>query len=192
MSYQRLIGLLAVLPSLLLMAAFGQSTKSDDDEFIRKHQYDIVKISCERIDDYAITRVFQNPVYHLTVSVKDGYGPNPSWGNLVATRVGDSLVPVPRPMRDLDDAGLLAMFRHDLKLSNGDIAETVQRALDLVFPAFSSDSKWTEKFLHDGDQWTFVRGRPNGSPVGPEEFVLTTDDKGTITAVRYVRNAPTP
>ena len=191
MFYKRLIGIFAAVLSLFLMSAFAQSQRSDDEDFIRKHQFDVVKISCERLDDYAIARVFLNPVYHLTVSIKEGYGQSPTWGNLVATRIGDELVPIPRPVRDGDNTDLLAMFRPDLKLTSGDVAETLQRALDLTFPT-NSDSKWTEKFRHDGNQWTFVRGRLFGNSLGPEEFVLTTDDAGTITEVRYVRNALTP
>jgi hypothetical protein len=195
-SYKTLLRVLAAILGLFLglfsTAAVGQSQKSDDDDFIRKHQFDVVKISCERLDDYAITRVFQNPVYHLTVSVKEGYGQNPSWGNLVATRVGDELVPVPRPTRDGEGAELLAMIRPDLKLTNGDVAETLQRALDLIFPSFSSDSRWTEKFRHEANQWIFLRSRSFNASVGPEELVVTTDEEGTITAVRYVRSASTP
>lgn len=194
MSHKQRIRVLAAALSLFPMTALAQSPKSDDDEFIRKHQFDVVKISCERLDDYAITRVFQNPVYHLTVSAKEGFGQGPTWSNLVATRVGDELVPVPRPTRDGDDADLLVMLRPDLKLTNGDVAETLQRALDLIVPTYSSDSRWTEKFRHDGNQWTFVRGRSYSGQVGPgpEEFVLTTDDQGAITGVRYARNAPAP
>ena len=191
MFYKRLIGIFAAVLSLFLMSAFAQSQRSDDEDFIRKHQFDVVKISCERLDDYAIARVFLNPVYHLTVSIKEGYGQSPTWGNLVATRIGDELVPIPRPVRDGDNTDLLAMVRPDLKLTSGDVAETLQRALDLTFPT-NSDSKWTEKFRHDGNQWTFVRGRSFGNQVGPETFVLTTDAEGTITGVRYVRNALTP
>jgi hypothetical protein len=185
---KRVIGVFISLLAWFSMSAFGQSQKPDDDEFIRKHQFDVVKISSDHIDDYAVTRVFLNPVYHLTVSMKEGYGQNQSWVNLVATRVADDLVPVPRPTRDGENPELMAMLRPDLRLTNGDVAETVQHALDLIFPPYS-DTRWTEKFRHEGTQWTFVRGRLYNSSAGPEEFVFTTDDAGKITGVRYVRNA---
>ena len=187
MFYKRLIGALVVVLNLCLMSAFAQSDRSNDEEFVRKHQFDVVNISCERIDDYAITRVFLNSIYHLTVSVKEGYGQSPYWGNLVAARVGDELVPLPRPSREGDYAALLPMLRPDLKLTSEDVAETLQRALDLDFPTVS-DNKWTEKFRHTGNQWTFERGRSVLSPAWPAQFVLTTNDKGTIVEVKYVRN----
>ncbi len=190
MSYKWLIGISAAILNLFLMSAFAQNQKWDEEEFIRKHQFDLVKVNCERIEDYAITRAFLNPVYHVIVTIKDGNGQGTTWGNVVATRVGEELVAIPRPMRDGDNAGLLAMFKPDLKLTSGDVAETVQHALDLIFPG--NAERWNEKFLHDGNQWTFVRSRPFGSSMGPEEFILTTDDKGTIIGARYVRNAPTP
>ena len=191
MFYKWLIAVFAGVLNLCLMSALGQSPTSDDEEFVRKHQFDVVKISCERIDDYGITKVFLNPIYHLTVSIKEGYGQSPYWGNLVAARVGDELVPIPRPVRDGNYADLLPMLKPDLRLTNEDVAETLQRALDLVFPT-SSDNKWTEKFRHNGNQWTFVRGRSFIGPAGPGEFVLTTNDKGTIVEVKYVRSSTTP
>ncbi|MGA9529425.1 MAG: hypothetical protein WBS24_15015 [Terriglobales bacterium] len=108
----------------------------------------------------------------------------------MATRVGEELTPIHRPMRDGDVTSLLPMFNPEFKLTSGDVAETLQRALDLIFPG--NAERWNEKFLHEGKQWTFVRARPSGSSMGPEEFILTTDDKGTITGVRYVRNASAP
>jgi hypothetical protein len=187
---KRLIAIFAAVMSLLSLSSFAHTQKWDEDEFIHKHQFDLVKINCERIEDYAITRVFLNPVYHVTVNIKDGNGPGPTWSNLVATRVGEELTPIPRPMRDGDVTSLLPMFKPDFQLTSGDVAETVQRALDLIFPG--NADRWNERFLHDGNQWTFVRARPSGSSMGPEEFILTTDDKGAITGVRYVRNASTP
>jgi hypothetical protein len=187
---KRLIVILAAAVSLSPMTAPRQSQTTDDDEFIRKHQFDVVKVSYERLDDYAITRVFRNPVYHLPVAMKEGYGQGSRWADLVATRVGDELVPVPRPMRDGDSADLLVMLRPEFKITNGDVAETLQRALDLIFPIFSSDSKWSERFRHDGNQWTFVRGRSMGAQTGPEQFVLTTYDQATITAFDMVEMLP--
>jgi len=172
------------------MSSLGQSHQSDDEEFVRKHQFDVVNINCERVDDYAVTRVFLNPIYHFTVSIKEGYGQTPYWGNLIAARVGDELVPIPRPVRDGTYSDL-RMFSPDLKLTSQDVAETLQRALDLVFPT-APDNKWTDKFRHNGNQWTFVRGRSFIGPASQGEFVLTTDDKGTIMEVKYVRSPTIP
>lgn len=191
MFYKRLVGVVAAVLNLCLMSAFGQSHTSGDDEFVRKHQFDPVKVSCERIDDYAVTRVFLNPIYHLTVSIKEGYGQSPYWGNLVAARMGDALVPIPRPTRDGDFSDLLPMLRPDLKLTSEDVAETLQRAMDLVFPTMP-DNKWTEKFRRNGNQWTFVRGRSFTGPLWPGEFVLTTDDNGKIVEVKYARSSSAP
>jgi hypothetical protein len=71
---------------LCCVTALGQSQPHGDAEFLRQHQFDLVRISGERLDDYAVTRVFRNPIYHFTVSIKEGYGQNPYWGNVVAAR----------------------------------------------------------------------------------------------------------
>src|SRR5215470_13116589 len=128
------------LAFLFCVNAFGQSQISDDQEFLRKHQFDLVSVTGERADDYAVTKVFRNPIYHLTVAIKEGYGQSPYWGNLVAARVGDQLVPVPRPLREGDVPDLVSMLRSDFKLTTEDAAETLQRAFDLIYPPATSDA----------------------------------------------------
>jgi len=184
MSYRMPISLCALVLIVSFVNATGQCQTSDDEEFICKHQFDLVKVNCERVDDYAVGRVFRSPIYHFMVSVKEGYGQSPFWGTLVAARVGDTLVPIPQP-REGVNADLLAMFSPDFKLSDGDAAEVLQRALDVVFPV-ASDSVWSEKFQHDGNQWKFIRGRSFGPP-GQGQFVVSTDDQGKITELRYSR-----
>jgi hypothetical protein len=110
---------------------------------------------------------------------------------MAAAREGDDLVPISRPSRDGDFAGLLTLFKPDFGLTSDDVAEIFQSALDLIYPV-SQDDQWVEKFHHEGNQWTFLRGRYRNSPGGSWDLSVTVDDQGAITAIRGVRRASMP
>jgi hypothetical protein len=78
------------------------------------------------------------------------------------------------------------MFRPGFTLTNDDVAETLQRALDIVYPLNGQDKR-LETFRHKGNEWTFVRGKFFDSMMG---FVLTTDATGAVTGVKYVLKLP--
>ena len=59
--------------------------------------------------------------------------------NVVASRLGDDLVPISRPARDGDFAGLLPLFKPDCRLTSDDVAEIFQSALDLIYPVSQDD-----------------------------------------------------
>ncbi|MGD0832171.1 MAG: hypothetical protein ABR907_14605 [Terracidiphilus sp.] len=187
----RLIAVTVLALNFSPFVALGQTPSNDDDAFIQKHQYDLVKVTWTRLDNYAASRVFAQPIYRVTIAAKEGYGQNPYWGNLVVTRMGDDIVPIPRPSRDGELLGLLALFRSDFRLNSDDVAETFQRALDLIYPT-SQEDQWMEKFQHEGSQWTFTRGRYLNSPGGYWDFVVTVDGQGAVTAIRGVRRVSMP
>ena len=189
--YKQPIGVISVVLNLFLFSAFAQSPISNEEQFIEKHKYDVVQIDCKRVPDYALSKVFTNPIYHLRVTTKQGFGQQGfgqmPFGNFLVARVGDELVPIPRPAPDGSYSDLVPMIRSDFKLTSDDDAEILQRALDLILPTIPQEDGWEEHFRHDGDQWTFVRGRALGigSP-RKGEIVVTTGSKGTITGVRYL------
>ncbi len=189
----RLFGVVIIALVLLPVMTMGQSSQSvqsDEDTFLQQHQFDLVKVDCKHMDNYAITRVFAKPVYHCSITTKEGFADVPFWRSIVAIRAGNELAAIPRPFKDGEYPEILALIKPDFKLTNEDVAETMQRALDLVYPTAPLD-KWAEKFRRSGNQWTFARGRSLGGPSSAGEFVFTTDEKGTITSVKYVRSAAT-
>jgi hypothetical protein len=88
-------------------------------------------------------------------------------------------------------ANLLALFKPDFRLTSDDAAETFQGALDLIYPT-APDDQWIEKFHHEGNQWTFIRGRTIYGPGGYWDFLVTADDQGAIKAIRGVRRTSMP
>jgi hypothetical protein len=186
--YQRIAGVVAVLAGMLVSGAFGQTVPSEDDTFLQKHLSDVVKVESKRMDDHAIVRVFALPVYRISISIKQDNGMNPGVGpwnnNIVATRVGDDLVPVARVPRDGECTRLLSMIRPDFKLTNEDVAETLQHALDILYPLNREEDRTSETFVHDDNQWTFIRGKLFGAV---SEFVVTTNQDGTIAGMKYQR-----
>ena len=183
----RLTGIFVLALNLCQFMALGQAPSSDEDAFIQKHQFDLVKVTWTRLDNYAASRVFAHPIYRIMIAAKDG---GQFW-NVVAARVGDDLVPIPRLPRDGDFFGLLALFKPDFRLTSDDVAQIFQNALDLIYPA-AQDDQWGEKFHHEGNQWTFIRGRYLNNPGGYLDFSVTVDDQGAITAIRCSRRASMP
>jgi hypothetical protein len=143
----RLIGVFVLALNLFQFMALGQAPSSDEDAFIQKHQFDLVKVTWTRLDNYAASRVFAHPLYRIVIAAKEG---GPFW-NVVAARVGDDLVPISQPSRDGDFVGLLTLFKPNFRLTSDDVAETFQSALDLIYPTFQDD-QWLEKFHHEGNQ----------------------------------------
>ena len=100
----------------------------------------------------------------------------------MAARVGDKLVPVSRPGTDGDCPDIASMFKADFKLKSDDDANAVQAAFNQLYPLITDDEKKAVAFHHNGHDWQFIRGTFFDKHMG---FIITTDDSGKITAVKY-------
>jgi len=180
------IRLVFVASAIAVFGALPPSRADDAKAFIGQHLSDVVKIDSNLIAAPAVTKVFGTPIYAMTVTIIDGDG-GTQGNSLVFAKTDTKLIPLTRPGSDGDYPIIQKLFNSRFKLaSNGD-AETVQDALDLVFPFVNDQEKSARAFKHDGNQWTFVRGPFFDKQMG---FVLTTDGNGMIVGVKYVLKLP--
>jgi hypothetical protein len=182
---KQLIGIIFVVLSVFVSGAVGQTLSQEEQAFFQKHLPDVVRVEPKRLNDHAIVSVFVTPMYDFNVAIKMGDG-GTSTQHVVVARVGEEFVPLSRPGQDGDCPSIQKMFRPGFTLTNDDVAETLQRALDIVYPLNGQDKR-LETFRHKGNEWTFVRGKFFDSMMG---FVLTTDATGAVTGVKYVLKLP--
>jgi len=180
-------GMLALALALSATGAAAQNRPPDEKEFVLQHLQNIVRVDPVRLTDPAVTSVFAVPLYRVMVEIGDPNGAART--SVMVGRQGDTLVVVSQPGEDQDRPDILKLLRPQFKLTGAAAAETVQNALDLVYPIIGSSADEKAKaFRHRGNDWIFVRGKFFDASMG---FVLTTDASGTITGVRYVLKLPT-
>lgn len=178
-----------VFLTLLLAAgatpALSQAVTADDIDFVREHLKDIVRVEPTRVTDPAVTSVFAVPIYRVSVEIHEADGTVSN--GLIVGRVGDAIVPISRPSTDQDCPEIHKMLNPQFKLTGTVAAETLQKALDAVFPAVTDESKAAVAFRRAGNTWTFIRGKFFDDVLG---FVMTTDASGTITGVKFALKLP--
>jgi hypothetical protein len=184
--HRQITSLAFVTMSLLASTALAQTLSPDEKAFFDKHVSDFITITPKRLSDAAITKTFSTPIYEVTVTTKDGDG-GTGTEKFVVGRIGEKLVPLSRPGTDGDYPAIQKMINSDFKLLTDDDATALQTALNVVYPLITNDEKKVVAFRHSGHDWTFVRGTFFDKQMG---FVITTDDKGTVTGVKYVLKLP--
>jgi hypothetical protein len=181
----KLAGMLALALGLSATGLAAQ-TPPDEKEFVRQHLQNIVRVDPVRLTDPAVASVFAVPLYRVMVEIGDPDGAART--SVMVGRQGDTLVTVTQPSEEQDRPDILKLLRPQFKLTGAAAAETVQNALDLVYPIIGSrDDERAKAFRRKGNEWIFVRGKYFEASMG---FVLTTDASGTITGVRYVLKLP--
>lgn len=178
----------SALPVLVLVSllgpfstpALGQATPADELAFVRQHLGDIVQVVPERISDPAVTAVFATPIYRVTVEIHEGDGTVSN--GVIVGRVGDKLLALSRPSSDQDCPDLVSMLNPQFRLTGATSAETLQKALDAVYPLITDESKAARAYTRSGSQWTFVRGRFFDDQLG---FIFTTDPAGKVASVKF-------
>jgi hypothetical protein len=166
--------------------AWGGELTADEKTFLDQHVSDVVKTESVRLSDPAVVKVFATPFYTLNIAIDDGDGGTSSNSAIVARR-DDKLVSIHRPGTDGDHPEIQQMFRPDFRLKNDNDARVLQAALDAVFPIIGSSDQKAKTFKHAGHEWKFVRGEFFDAKMG---FVVTTDDSGAITGVKFVLKLP--
>jgi hypothetical protein len=183
---RQIISIVLVAFSLLASTALAQSLPAEEQAFIDKHVTEIFSVSAKRLSDPAVTKAFSVPIYLLTLTINAGDG-GTGTQEQIAARIDDKLVPVARPGTDGDCPAIQKMLNPDFTLSADANAKLLQTALDTLYPPMMSSDKKAVAFRHTGRDWIFVRGIFFDKPMG---FVFTTDDKGKITAVKYLLKLP--
>jgi hypothetical protein len=179
------VGLVIVLA--VALQTNGGPLTADEQAFVSKHTSDVVVVTPRRLDDPAVTKVFGVPVYELDITLNQGENGTSDQKQLAA-RIDDKLAPVSRPGTDEDCPWVLKMLSPDFKLQGDDDAKALQSALDQVFPPVTDDEKKAVAFRHNGNDWTFIRGKFMDNKV--LGFVFTTDSAGKVSGVKFSLQIP--
>jgi hypothetical protein len=176
----------ALVLGVVATRAWGGDLTADEKVFLGQHLSDVVKIESVRVSDPAVIKAFATPFYTVNIDISDGDG-GTSHNSVLVTRRDDKLVGVTRPGTDGDHPEIQQMFRPDFRLKNDADARVLQTALDAVFPIIGSSDQKAKTFKQAGHEWRFVRGEFFDAKMG---FVVTTDNSGTVTGVKFVLKLP--
>jgi hypothetical protein len=166
--------------------AWGAELTADEKAFLDQHVPDVVKTEYIRLSDPAVIKAFATPFYTVSIDIYDGEG-GTSHNSVLVARRDDKLVGITRPSTDGDCPAIQKMFRPDFRLKNDEDARVLQAALDAVFPIIGSSDQKAKTFKHAGHEWKFVRGEFFDAKMG---FVVTTDNSGAVTGVKFVLKLP--
>jgi hypothetical protein len=177
--------LATVLATLPVVSSAADLTP-DEQAFFDQHTSDFLRFETQRLDAPAMEKVFSTPFYAVKVVIKEG-ADGEQRSSLVVARIEDKLVSVSSPSSDGDLPDLQKMLNPEFKLATPADAETLQEALDAVYPIVMDRDKKIRNFRRAGSQWMFVRGTFFDAKSG---YIFETDGKGTITAVKYQLKLP--
>lgn len=183
----RLLAVVGLALAVCAGAVRGQGLSAEEQAFLEQNLKKIIVVTPTRLDDAAVTTVFGVPIYTVKIQINDEDGGN-ALTTITVARVAESLVAVSQPSTDTVRPDIQKMIRSDFKLTGPAAAETLQKALDVVYPIIGgSDEQKARAFRRKGNEWTFVRGKFFDNALG---FVMTTNAAGTITAVRFSLKVP--
>lgn len=180
---------IVVLMWCLTSAAQGAGLSSDERAFFDKHISKIVQIEPARLSDPALRRVFKAAFYKVTITLNQGESGTQTM-DLTVARVGDELVDVSMPSTTEDLPKFKQMLNPEFKLRNEKDAQTLQSALDVLYPistSFGGEDLKAKGIMHSGKQWNFIRGEFFKKHKG---FSFTTDASGAISNVKYSLELP--
>jgi len=166
---------------MLLMIPAGriraEAATVGDQAFFNKHLADLVHIEPIPIHTTALQQVVADPVFKLKVS----FGGEMTTTELAA-KEGDKVVLISLPSSDANMPKLLNLMSPKFTLKSAQDGAVFQEALDALYPINDDDDSKLKSVKHDGNQWTFIRGKFFEHFLG---FVVTTDKDGKITAIKY-------
>lgn len=157
---------------------------ADEEKFVISHILnDLVSFDIQRLHSDDLESVFNGTFYVLKQKAKTMWQ---CGSDITAWRNQDHLFPIPDTSTEyavMPD--MLKMIKLTFKLKTNDDAVKLQNALDMLYPnrSFGSDdTRMTKKFLHQNNQWIFIRGKFFEKLSG---FIFSTDADGTIKSVAY-------
>lgn len=169
----------ATLATLLLILGFqvwalSQNTRAaDDQKFFEDHLKDLVKLKLQPLDAPAVAKVLSGNVYKVRITISQYLIDS------VLARVGDKAADLSEPSSNSKMPEFAKVVKPSFKLKTDADAKTLQGVFDSLYPVDGADR--LDVIRHQGDVWTFIDGKFFDHFKG---FVVTTDDKGTITEVK--------
>jgi hypothetical protein len=166
---------------MLLLVPAGQAlaaaASAADQAFFNKHLADLVQVEPIPIHTLAVDKVIAEPIFKLKITI----GGEMTTTELVA-KEGDKIAVVSLPSSDADMPKLMKLISPKFTLKSDQDGQAFQEALDALYPISDDDDSKLKSVKHDGNQWTFIRGKFFSHFLG---FVVTTDDAGKITGIKY-------
>jgi hypothetical protein len=178
----------AVVAMLLTLPVRASAVDATPEEraFFARHTGDLVRIDPQRLDDAAVDAVFSRPIYRIKLIM---------WADAEATvtltvlRAANTFVSFHAPSQDGDQSAFQKLLKPGLKLRSETDANTLQQALDVVFPYDTPPERAQRSFRRAGNAWMFIRYQFMGG-AKKSGFVFETDAAGAIKSVRYVTALP--
>jgi hypothetical protein len=180
---------LIVVVACLTSGALAAGLSPDERAFFDKNISKIVQIEPSRITDPSLEKVFQASFYKVTITLNQGESGTQTM-DLTVARVGQELMDVSMPSTTEDLPKFKQMLKPDFKLRNEKDAQTLQSALDVLYPistSFGGEDAKAKAIKHSGKQWNFIRGEFFKKHKG---FSFTTDANGGISDVKYSLELP--
>jgi len=166
---------------LVSLAPFLRADEAADDQaFFDRQTSKFIKLQPQRLTGDAVGKVFNAILYKVSVVNSDGGS-----SNAVVARKGDDIAIVTIPSTTTDMPDLVKLLKSDFTLKSDADAQVFQDALDTLYPidtTFNKDDLNAKGIRHDGNQWTFVRGKFFDHFKG---FIVTTDVGGKVTGVKW-------
>ncbi|VTU00631.1 Uncharacterized protein OS=Endozoicomonas elysicola GN=GV64_00235 PE=4 SV=1 [Gemmataceae bacterium] len=156
-----------------------EEADADTQKFFEARLNQLVKVKPKLVKDPAVAKVFSAKVYQV------GLGFGSVTYPLQVSRNGDAIVALKDLSTNQDMPELKAIINPEFKLATETDAIVFEAATEALYPlsdGFDDGGAAVKQVRHKGTEWTFVRGKFFEKYKG---FVVTTDEKGAITKVRY-------
>jgi len=153
---------------------------ADDQAFFDKQTSKFIKLQPKRLTADVLNKVFNAILYQVNVVTSDGGG-----NNAVVARTGDDIAIITIPSSTAEMPDCVKLIKADFTLKSDADAKMFQDALDVVYPidtTFNKDDVNARAIRHNGNQWTFVRGKFFDHFKG---FIVITEDSGKVTNVKW-------
>ncbi len=162
-----------MLLGLTMSVGYAAGRAGPDQQFFEKHVNELVKVQAVPLDNPALDKVMAGKFFTLNLTVAQGIETE------VVARLGDKIVQITLPSETAPIPGLKELVKPDFKLSSDADAHALQDVFDILYPVDSDGAK-VKTIRHEGDTWTFVRGKFFEHLEG---LIVKTDAKGTIESV---------
>jgi hypothetical protein len=162
-----------------------EEADAETQKFFEANLGKLVTVKPTLVKDPAVAKVFVVKVYRVELTVNNNRFP------LQVSRNGDAIAALKDLSTNQDMPELKAIINPEFKLATETDAIVFEAATEALYPlsdGFDDGGAAVKQVRHKGTEWTFVRGKFFDKYKG---FVVTTDEKGVVTKVRYSLDIPT-
>ena len=162
----------------------GRSATAKEAKALRKVMLNQITTECYLLDAPEITSVFKSKLYFIETGVKFPSGASQTLSKHVVAAVNrqpvfldDTTTTQPCPT--------LTTVLKDYTLKSEDDAKKLEAALNKIYDLgkyITDDDLGKREVLHEGNTWTFVRGKFFDDGKG---FIVKTDNDGKINKVTH-------